>query len=130
MSEIVPFIPARRPTEVLYRPIAPATAPRLTTKLPVIEPKEIIEREKPPVYSPIKRREERVVPERISPRRLSPPKHLPTSGSNVSKRRPIRFDDAPKQPATNDEQKVMDVVRQELNDRPLNPNEELVVVEQ
>ena len=112
MSEIVPFIPARRPTEVLYRPNAPATAPRLTTKLPEIEPKEIIEREKPPpLYSPIKRREERVSP----PRRLSPPKHLPPPGSNVSKRRPIRFDDVPKPPAANNEQKVTDVVQQESN---------------
>ncbi len=128
MSEIVPFIPARRPTEVLYRPII--SAPRLTTKLPEIEPKEIIEREKPPVNSPTKYREERAFP-----RRLSPPKYPSLPGNNVSKRRPIRFDDVPRQsqqqqPTTNDEHKVMDMIRQELNERPLNPNEELLIVEQ
>ena len=90
----MPFIPARRPTEVLYRPIIPAV-PKPPIKLPDIE------REKTPpvVLSATKR----VVLERFSPRRLSPTKPLPPVGNNVSKRRPIRFDDLPAQTQHHDE---------------------------
>jgi hypothetical protein len=128
LSEIVPFIPARRPTEVLYRPIP---VQRAITKLPDIEPKEIIEQEKPTLNSPTAKRREGS--DRPYQRRLSPPRNLPPTGNNISKRRPIRFDDVPSQqppPSINDEEKVMNVIRQELNERPLNPNEELLIVEE
>jgi hypothetical protein len=147
LSEIVPFIPARRPTEVLYRP-----APQLLKSSEIVEREnrpinsptkrresEIAEREKRPINSPLKRREERSGQDRIHQRRLSPTKSLPPIGNN--KRRPVRFDniqDLTQQRSNidqitrkdNDENRVLEAIQQELNARPLNPNEELIIIEE
>lgn len=127
MSEITPFIPAHRPTEVLYR--------RAPTQLPPIEKSDIIKRDKSPIkkttIDPIKKRqEEKLIPENRNQKRLSLPKHLPPTGNN--KRRPIRFTDQPivQQESKTDDKLIMDVIREELTEKPLNPNEELVIVEQ
>lgn len=136
MNELNPFIPAHRATEVLYRRVP---SQNQLPKLVQHENKEIIEQEqvprKKPTINPIqKRREERLIPDRTN-QRLSLPKHLPPTGN--SKRRPVRFDNepSPRQQQLNinrdnEEDIVMNVIRQELTDRPLNPNEELVIVEQ
>ncbi|CAF3500284.1 unnamed protein product [Rotaria sp. Silwood1] len=179
MNDILPYIPARRPTEVLYRP---PPAPRQLIRLPQNEDNEIVahfnmheEEEnilrKPTMNPSQKQREqsiendnrqnkviEKVEPAQINQRRLSLPKHLPpvrlTNGDN--KRRPIKFDkslllDEPtysstqkngstlelqqqqqnKQPSNvdqsrnqhNDKEIVMEVIHQELNERPLNDTE-------
>ncbi len=139
MSEIVPFIPARRPTEVLYRP---APSQRQLTKLSQYENNEFVERDKSLISKNTlnpseKRREVRLVQDRTNQIRLSPPKPLPLIANN--KRRPIRFDNEPIHSSPNvnqisnqdnDEKLLMEVVRQELNEKPLDPNEELVIVEQ
>ncbi|CAF0864304.1 unnamed protein product [Rotaria sp. Silwood1] len=179
MNDILPYIPARRPTEVLYRP---PPAPRQLIRLPQNEDNEIVEHfnmheeeenilRKPTMNPSQKQREqsiendnrqnkviEKVEPAQINQRRLSLPKHLPpvrlTNGDN--KRRPIKFDkslllDEPtysstqkngsiqelqqqqqnKQPSNvdqsrnqhNDKEIVMEVIHQELNERPLNDTE-------
>jgi hypothetical protein len=86
---------------------------------------------------------ERLAQNRTNQRRLSPPKQLPSVGEN--KRRPVRFDKPflPDEPSPqqqtnvdqsvirrNDTKMVLDVIQQELNERPLRENEELIVVEQ
>jgi len=143
LNESVPFIPARRPTEVLYRP---APSQRQLTKLSQYENNEFVERDKLSISknspNPLeKRREVRLVQDRTNQRRLSPPKPpLPPIGNN--KRRPIRFDNEPihsppqqnsniNQTANRDDEKLLtEVIRRELNEKPLNPDEELVIVEQ
>jgi hypothetical protein len=146
------FIPARRPTEVLYRP---APVQRQLTKLPSQETNEIVEQDKPSIIKNIeqdkssiikntlnpspKRREVSLVQDRHNQRRLVPLTklpQLPTTGN--TKRRPLRFDDELTRPLQqqqsnvnqdNIENMVIKVIRQELNQKPLNPNEELVIVE-
>lgn len=99
---------------------------------------------------------ERLAQDRANQRRLSPPRQLPPSGStnNGNARRPLRFDKPPitdestyppeqqyrpVQQQTNvnelanrhnDEKMLMEAIRQELSDRPLGDDEELIVVEQ
>ncbi len=135
MSEIVPFIPAHRPTEVLYRP---APSQKQLTKLSQYENNEFVERDSKNTLNPSeKRREVRLVQDRTNQIRLSPLKSLPPIANN--KRRPIRFDNEPIHSSPNvnqipnqdnDEKQLMEVIRQELNEKPLDPNEELVIVEQ
>jgi hypothetical protein len=115
MNGILPFIPARRPTEVLYPPAR--SPPKQLTKLPQYPDNESVERinlqnerDKLSIKSAFnpspKRREqifendnhrinsiERLAQNRTNQRRLSPPKHLPPTGD--SKRRPVRFDKPP-----------------------------------
>ncbi|CAF2559743.1 unnamed protein product [Rotaria sp. Silwood2] len=180
MNGILPYIPARRPTEVLYRP---PPAQRQLIRLPEYENNEIDEHlnihqkeenvSRKPTMSPSQKKErehsvendnrrnkviERVEPSaRINQRHSSLPKNLPpirlTNSDN--KRRPIKFDKAllldeptyssPRKNDSiqeqqsnvdqltnqhNDKKIVMEVIRQELSERPLNENEEIVVVEQ
>jgi hypothetical protein len=138
----VPFIPARRPTEVLYRP---APVQRQLTKLSENANDEIIEQQKVPIKNTLNplqnRREERSTQDRTNQRRLSPLKNLPTIVNN--KRRPLRFDNEPIHPSPqeqsnvnqvanqdNNKKTLMEVIRRELTEKPLDPNEELIIVEQ
>jgi hypothetical protein len=99
---------------------------------------------------------ERLAQDRTNQRRLSPPKQLPPT-NNGNARRPLRFDkplvpdESTYQPIShhrqaspqheesnvdelanrhNDEKMLMEAIRQELSDRPLGDDEELIVVEQ
>ena len=93
MSEPFSFIPARRPTEVLYRPAPLSLLP--PTILPELELHEPVEREKLPKKSALSSRGKPREEERVRSRRLSPTKPpLPPIPSS-NKRRPVRFDDPP-----------------------------------
>lgn len=130
MNEPVPFIPARRPTEVLYRPAPLSRLP--PTKLPELDLQQPpVEVEKLPKKSALSNRGRTREEERIQSRRLSPTKPLPTIPTN-NKRRPVRFDDIPtsaqqqptKNDSTNNEHVKTDVIRPELTDS----NEQLLTI--
>lgn len=93
MNEPFSFIPARRPTEVLYRPAPLSLLP--PTKLPELELHEPVEREKLPKKSALSSRGKPREEERVRSRRLSPTKPPLPPISNTNKRRPVRFDDPP-----------------------------------
>lgn len=85
LNEPFGFIPARRPTEVLYRPAPLLLLP--PTKLPELDLPEPVEREILPKKS--------MLSNRNKPRRLSPTKPPLPPISNTNKRRPVRFNDLP-----------------------------------
>ena len=122
LNEPIPFIPARRPTEVLYRPAPLARLP--PTKLPELDLVEPVEVEKLPKKSALSSRGKTREEERVRSRRLSPMKPLPTIPT-TSKRRPVRFDDVPSSAQqTNEGHLATDVTRPELTDS----NEQLVTI--
>ncbi|CAF4001090.1 unnamed protein product [Rotaria sordida] len=183
MNDIFPYIPARRPTEVLYRPLPPI--PRQLIRLPPNEDNETVENlsihqeeeniSRKPTINPLqKQREqniennnhrtkviEKIEPGRINQQRLLLPKNLSSIRltNSDNKRRPIKFDKLllPDEPTYSSSQKtgstqeqlqqqqsnadqltnqyhdkkiVMEVIHQELSERPLNDNEKMTIVEQ